>query len=524
MTNLKQYLKQFLEAEPKFKDAHIENVLKKIEEKQKKKATWMPQILTVSLVVSVIAALLFLRPNEPSPLLTVEQPIESDLLGFQAYINDYVEQKDESVIIYSLENFQQEHQTLVISTSPSKKMFLVSVHVKEGNTWRLYAEQGVIDERLHVTGEGPYLYTGIIKRDEVRAVVIGNEQSPIIRFDDATIEGVMFVQLKDTNSLPVVIDYATSPAERLFTQHNTFKNQIELVEASDAPLFTYDESNMHIEADEYSKLPLVIRENPTIIKKWDVVLIDDGVNEPYISRIIGLPESKIAMQNGTVIENDQVMHTYFGSVKINGYTNLYSYEKAFRLSTKEADDAKRMFNYEMDPIELAPTQYFVMSDNLAQSIPTIIEAQYIKGLVQGYDAQSMAGAWSEQEKVLYAKLKASKKKSDLKELEPIEIARLFLYAKYLADSVMEHFFLTTSPNMEQISLDQYVTENKGVTTSRLMEWYYTLTRLTENATIEQIGIGGTIVLEENMYNNSDLKMIYNENGYWEMAYEFIQQK
>lgn len=518
MSDVKDELKHVLEAKKRFTDENVDKVFQKIDAKQVQKQVYWKPLFASFTIIAALLTLFFLLPKEQKnttqevPNQITETPDELK----EKLIKNFEEFTTFREIVYSKIGFEKDNLALIISQERDGYTFLASIHEYVDNEWKMMWTQVLEDNQLYLTDEPFIIYSGIVGVDEIDSIFVGEKEiEPIYLTENATV----FVTTHDVKTDPVIINFSNSFAS---TRH-FIKNEDEfLVNAplvnreDDEFIYKFNEEAMQFSYRDETNFELVIDPSFNVVKRYDVVLVDDGKNAPYLSRIVALPDERFKVENGTIILNKEPQHTPYGSAKVDGFYVYDEYVENRSLSKSEAKAVREIFTMNVAETHIPKNQYMLVSDNWLHGNMTLVKKEHIKGVVKGYTNE-----WSTDEKQLYQQMEATKNKQLLKNIDPKTVARLYLYASYLADSEMQYYFFTTTPGYIEWTYEEHIQDYKGITSDKEMRYNQLWAKGLRESTFVQNGDFGYLKYTNGNGNNSFI-LIKNTNGYWEVAFSPLQ--
>ena len=522
MSDVKDELRNVLEDQKRFTEVNVERVFQKIDEKQmKKKVYWKPLFASVSILAALLT-LFFLFPKQQETSVH-----ESSAQLEEKLVQKFKEFSTTREIIYTKIGYEKDNVALIIAKAPDDRFdYLVALYENVNNEWQDMYRQVLNNPNLFVTDKPQIIYSGMVANHYMDHILVGEKEVKPIKVDE---DFSIFVTMHDVKTDHVVIHYSNNNknrSERLLFRSSVFNydflSYAPLVNREgDEYIYDFNEEAMqtyyrhYFEKEPQTKFELVIDPSFDLINRYDVVLVDDGVNTPYLSRVIALPDDRFGVENGTIILNEEPQHNPYGSAKADGYFVADEYIKNHSLSKNEEEKVRDIFTVNVPETYIPPNQYMLVSDNWLKGEMTLVKEEQIKGVVKGYYIDQLANEWTAEEKQLYEQMKTTKNKQLLANLDPKTIMRLYLYASFLGDWEMEYYFFTTTEEYIEIPYEKYMQIHPDISDSDMKDSYFIAKGLRESKFVQDGEFG---YLKFSIKEEISYKLIKNEKGYWEVAF------
>lgn len=522
MSDVKDELKNVLETKKRFTEVNVERVFQKIDEKQlEKKVYWKPLFAGFTILAALLA-LFVLLPKQQETTVQSENMLTQMEEKLMKHFEEYTNNRGDE-IVYSEIGFEgEENLALIISlpgnglTDTATATATATLHEYKNNEWRVIWKQPLLGNQLYISDTPRIIYAGGLVGDNIKSVHIGEKEVKPIK-----VEGFksVFVTIHNVKTDSVIYHYTYPRFERLFTKNeDVFIGNLNLVNREGDEFF-YEVKEEAMNPYGIKNIEVVVDPSFDVINRYDMVLVDDGINSPYLSRVVALPNDRFKVEKGTIILNDEPQHTPHGSAKV-GFEYVYeAYVENHSLTQKEAEAVREIFTMNVPETEIQQNEFMLVSDDWLRGEIAIVKKEHIKGVVKGDSIQQLANEWTTEEKLLYQQMKTSKNKELLKNVEPLTIARLYSYARFLADVEMEYYFHTTRPGYVQSTYEEYLIykgvtndENMRLNASRAKDYFPKITSFVQELEI------GYFVYEYSGEEIMDFRLILNENGYWEVDF------
>ena len=522
MSDVKDELKNVLESKKRFTEVNVERVFQKIDEKQmKKKVYWKPLFAGFSILTALLTLFFLLPKQHETSVHEMSAQMEEKL------VQKFKEFSTTREIIYTKIGYEKDNVALIIAKAPENEFDnLVALYEYENKEWKEMYKQVLDNPNLFVTDKPQIIYSGMIS-NHINHLFVGEKEVKPIRINDSV---SIFVTMHDVKTDHVVIHHSNNKywdeSERLLfssCQFNyDFLSYAPLVNREgDEYIYDFNEEAMqtydkhYFEKEPQTEFELVVDPSFDLINRFDVVLVDDGVNTAYLSRVVALPDDRFGVENGTIILNEEPQHNPYGSAKADGYFVADEYIKNHSLSKNEEEKVRDIFTMNVPETYIPPNQYMLVSDNWLRGEMTLVKKEQIKGVVKGYYIDQLANEWTAEEKQLYEQMKTTKNKQLLANLDPKTIMRLYLYASYLADREMQYYFFTTTEDYIESTFEKYMEVHHFVSDAEIRESYLLAKGLRESKFVQDGEFG---YLKFSIDRDISFKLIKNAKGYWEVAF------
>ena len=521
MSDVKEELRNVLEAKKRFTDVDVDRVFQKIDERQmKKKVYWKPLLASFTILVALLTLFFLFPTKQETSVQEMPEQMEEQL------IQKFKEFTTTREIIYTKIGYEKDNVALIIAQGPEpdyKYNYLVALYEFVNNEWQEMSIEVFANEGIAVTDKPQIIYSGMVSNYYLDHILVGEKEiTPISVNEDFSV----FVAMHDVKSDPVVIHYSNDkyePRRLLYHEYlNHFLPNAPLVNReSDEFIYEFNEEAMQTYIKFYydreieTEFELVIDPSFDLVNRYDVVLVDDGVNTPYLSRVIALPDDRFGVENGTIILNEEPQHNLYGSAKADGYFVYDEFIKKQSLSKNEEETVHDIFTMNVPETYIPPNQYMLVPDNWLRGEMTLVKKEQIKGVVKGYYIDQLANEWTAEEKQLYEQMKTTKNKQILVNIDPKTIMRLYLYASFLGDREMQYYFFTTTEEYIEIPYEKYMQIHHVISDSHMRDSYFLAKGLRESKFVQDGDFG---YLRFSIDSDISFKLIKNAKGYWEVAF------
>ena len=509
MSSLKEQLKNVLEDEKHFSQETEQQILAKINSE----STFYKWKIGFSLIaIASICALLFVFiPKE-----TEQQSIASlfeimDVDGkYQLVLEDYnVQQKNDAVIAYRL----HEQPNIIVT----------NYFVMEKGQWsRKLSTTFNLDSSSNWTNTSN-LYTGILSDQFVEKVLVDDQEVKIIEEEGYS----YWYAFSEEEVAHVKYQYEDGNVERIskeFTLNNHVLPYVPAVpvdKLQGTEMMAYKTDNMDRRNHHYTKYPLVIDPTVTEFERGEVVRYVDDDGMVVVSRIVGLPHERFAVRNGTVIIDGTPLHQDLGYAKANGEMTIENYKSKYSNQSVNPEAMQDVFYMNLDEIKLGEAEYVVVPDNWWRGKIEVIPQNEILGKVLGYSPHAMTDEWTNSEITAYKAFKENYDSSVLIGLEPVTIARLYMYTSLLGDREAQYHLLTTRPEYERWSLEEHLSPNyQGAPTDP--EYIIELAKKLNEGQFIETGPGQGYIQHGEGIDMIGFNLIQGENGAWQVAFMPMQ--
>ena len=150
------------------------------------------------------------------------------------------------------------------------------------------------------TNSAPYITAGVLIKHNVKQVLVGEQEAQLINLDDGWL---YWVQFSNELANRVVVEYKNGKLERLegVGEQSTHSIPYVSLTSDTESAMTYLSDTMDRGRHDYSAYPVVVDEQLADFERKDVVLYENDQGQTVMSRVLGLPGERFAIQNGTVI-------------------------------------------------------------------------------------------------------------------------------------------------------------------------------------------------------------------------------
>ncbi len=515
MTKIKEQLQNVLSERQRFTEKNEQAVLARIQ--KKKRSLNMLLIAGCFTVLAVIFIVLMTNPSD--------SPITANEASLLAYIEEQAAGQ-EVAILYQKLNVIEKQDALIVYQLSSNKDMIKTEYVRFKN--KRYQQVKIINVPIETsyfwqtTHSAPYLTAGVILKHNVKQVLVGEQEAQLVNLDDGWL---YWVQFSNELANRVVVEYKNGKLERLEGVGEPSTHSIPYVSlTSDTEsAMTYLSDTMDRGRHDYSAYPVVVDEQLAELERKDVVLYENDLGQTVMSRVLGLPGERFAIQNGTVIIGGIPFHEDSGFAKIGGETVFEVYKEKMGNHLANEDAAKSIFYYELPEVVLQENEVAVVPDNWMRGAIEVIPLTRIKGKVLGYEASTVAkNIWTAAERDLYEAFKISNDPELLRDETPITIARIYMYASFVNDQQTEYKLLTTRENHVVWSQEEHLREKPEIVKLATREQTLQIApQLLEGEFIQTDEISGYIAFSDGEYEQG-FQMILNEQGIWQVAFMPIQ--
>lgn len=516
MNDIKRELTEVFKEQPSFNEVNEDRVLQKLQQPKKKQhsSIWLIGVSFAALVVLFIVGGFYQnKDNLHSQFMTY---FEQKMAGkdyeiiFQQY--DYVNKNDALVAFIE----QQDNE---------EKIFLAYLQYEDG--WQWQKTTGVklnplseYDVQWSYSGNAPYLYAGVVQTSITKQILVGQKKADTIELpNDLT---YWFV-ISDKASR-VVIQNHQDTWRRLTSDENYDEITVPIVES-----LSPSQRNIDLKTDtmdrgnkDYYLYPIVVDSKIENIERGDVITYINDNGQQTISRILGLPDETVEIQDGTVIVNSIYSPYDYFYAKIMGETVYENYIEKMKSSNFNDQAAKDTFFYNFPETTLQANEVFVVPDNWARGKIEIISLEQLQGKVLGYEQSHFENEWSEKERNYYAQFKETNNIEVFRDVDPITYVRIQLYAQFLMDELTSYRMYTTREGHVQWSelehLEQtWKNQNEQERLSRLR-----YAQLIQKGEFRSDGQDGAIVFPLENGDESMWTMTLSETGIWQSNFLPLQ--
>ena len=509
MNNIKEQLKNVLEDEKRFTQETEQKILANINSK----STFYKWKIGFSLIaIATICALLFVfipkeTDHQSIAALFELMPVDEE---YQLVLEDYnVQQKNDAIIAYQLD------------TLPN--VIVTNYFVKEKGQWtKELTTIFDLNSNLNWTNTSN-LYTGILSNQSVEKVFVDNQEVKMIEQESYS----YWYAFSEEEVAHVKYQYEDGNVERI-SKHEYFYHHI-LPYVTAAPvdklqgteMMSYKTDNMDRSNHHYTKYPLIIDPSATEFEHGEVVryVNDDGMM--VVSRIVGLPHQRFAVKNGTVLINGIPLHEDIGYAKVNGELTIENYKRKYANFNVNLEAAQKVFSMNLEEMKLGEAEYVVVPDNWARGKIEVISQNEFLGKVLGYSPYAMTDEWKDSEIAAYKAFKENYDSSVLIGLEPVTIARLYMYTWLLGDRETQYHLLTTRPEHKQWSIEEHLSPYfHGIPTDP--EYIIDLAQKFNAGQFIETSPGEGYIQHGEGTEMIGFSLIQGENGVWQVAFMPMQ--
>lgn len=515
MTKIKEQLQNVLSEQQRFTEKNEQAVLARLQ--KKKRSLNIPIIACCFTVLAVIFIVLTTSPSDSPTTAT-----EASLL---AYLNEQAAGQDVEILYQKLNVVEKQDALIVYQLSNNKEMIKTEyVQFKD----KKYQQVHKIDLPIETpylwqaTNNAPYLTAGIMIKHNVKQVFVGEKKAQLVDLDDGWL---YWVQFSNELANRVVVEYKNGKLERLegYGEQSTHSIPYVSFTSDTESTMTYLSDTMDRGRHDYSAYPVVVDEQLAKLERKDVIFYENDQGQTVMSRVLGLPGERFAIQNGTVIIEEIPFHEDSGFAKIGGETVFEVYKEKMGNHLANEAAAKSIFYYELPEVVLQENEVVVVPDNWMRGAIEVISPTDIKGKVLGYEAGAVAkNIWTATERDLYEAFKTSNDLELLRDETPITIARIYKYASFLNDQKSEYQLLTTRENHVVWSEEEHLQVKPAFEELAAREQAIQISpHLLEGEFIQTDEVSGYIAFSDGEQEQG-FQMILNEQGIWQVAFMPLQ--
>lgn len=512
MNNIKEQLKNVLEDEKRFTNEAEQKILAKVGNKSTSFMAWKISFGFIS--IATICILLFvILPKASEEQLTASTLLETMFTDekCQIIVEHYnVQQKNDAIIAYQLD----EQPNIIVT-----KYF-----VKDNGKW-----QSKLSTTLNLSSELNWnntsnLYTGIVSSQYVEKVFIDNQEAKMIEEEHYN----YWYAFSEEAVAHVKYQYEDGNVERITKEFSLNNHVLPYVptasvrELEGTEMMQYKSDNMDRGNHHYTKYPIVIDPAATEFERGEVVryVNDDGFM--VVSRIVGLPHERFAVQNGTVLIDGAPLHQELGYAKVRGALTIENYKsKISNMNNVNLEATQEVFSMNVDEVKLGESEYVVVPDNWGRGKIEKLHQNEILGKVLGYSPHSMTNEWTNSEIAIYKAFKENYDSNVLIDLEPVTIARLYMYTLLLDDKETQYHLLTTRPEFKGWSLDEHLSPSYTSAPAD-PEYIIELAKKINEGQFIATGPGQGYIHYGEGIDMIGFNLIQGENGAWQVAFMPMQ--
>lgn len=515
MSNLKGELKEILEEKKRFTGKNEQEVLTRIRldhTNRIKLPSWKVPLIISSFVVVALLFIFSLQQNEQvtSSLLTeiLEETVAPGTYVIAEEKINVLEKNDAFLIYYLKDN-------------PALVFYNYYRLEKEG----LKKTQSTV---LNLNGDFTWesqgnLFTGLYYDTAVKNVYVGDTEATIVKYE----QNYFWYAFADSEVNPVVYQYEDDSYVRIskdtsFNVHvNSFVPAVPIDELTNTETIEYKLDNMDRRNHHFTKYPVVFKKDVSEWERGEAVKYMNSNGTEIISRIVGLPGEKFAIQNGTVVINGVALEQDLGYVKVHGETAFESYARKYKDAAVNLEETKAMFLMNVDEVVLGKDQFMVVPDNWMRGSIEMVSKEQLQGKILGYNPLEMDDEWSAKEIALYEKFKENYDQTVLKNSEPVTIARLYWYAVFLQDPTTQYHLYTTRPESVMWTLEEHLSMVKTEPPMDPEQYINYAKKVDEGTFIKHEDGSGHFEYGEGeeMWG---FQLILNEDGIWQVAFMPLQ--
>ncbi|MFJ7738624.1 S26 family signal peptidase [Lysinibacillus sp. NPDC097287] len=443
------------------------------------------------------------------------------------------EQNDAEVIFEEMDVFHKDDAVVVYKEQQNERLLVHVAYLTYKERQWIQTDQctngfNAEDEDVHYLNstQEPYIYCGAEKTDLLKQVIIGQEQAKMLKVEN---EGLFWFAFAASDAERVVFEYADGTMQRMNSiewDYAGFDDTVPIVGSLSEPQYelSYKADTMNRGNDEYQAYPVVIEPKVDDLRGGDVVYIEVEDGEQKLTRIVGLPDEKVAIRNGTVVVNTIPLDIFFGFATQEGFNVYEEFIEKFKQNGENfnKDTIHDNFFLNMDEVQLNESEYFIVADNWSSGLIGKINKEQILGKVLGYDASDMVDEWSQTERALYEEFRLQNDAELFRGVDPMTVARIQLYAQFLADERTVYHLYTTRAQHQQWSEVQHMREYMQLEAERQRHRAFEMAQALSQGTFKEMPEEkGVILFTLNGIEHS-FQMVKNEQGIWQVAFMPIQ--
>ncbi|MGE7625257.1 S26 family signal peptidase [Viridibacillus sp. NPDC096237] len=268
------------------------------------------------------------------------------------------------------------------------------------------------------------------------------------------------------------------------------------------------------------------------IKRGQVIYYSDKNQMDHLSRIIGLPGETVEIEDGVVFINGKKLQTFYGSSQVRGakteeeLKNIYSLQN----SPEELPNATEKLHYSLKLFTLKENEIFVLPDNREYAEKTILKINDIDSIILGYENAKVQFTLNKKEEEIYKAFKVDFNQKHLKGLQPISIAKMYVWARIDNLPKLEYSFYTDRKGHIQWTLKEHIKDAKTVQpkltrTERKLYETYSFNNIEKGKWhLHKDDDSGYISFPTYVNPNEEtgFQMIRNKDGIWQVAFMPIQ--
>ncbi|MFJ5792773.1 S26 family signal peptidase [Lysinibacillus sp. NPDC093197] len=522
MNKIKHDFDKLFSDESRFSEANEKRVMQEIIARRNtsRKRSWQyPLIMCGSIfLIVLLAVIVSFESNiskEESLALWLQESGADEIL----YEEMNVLQKEDALVVYK------------VQTGSSLLVHAAYLIFKDGewiSTDHCTNGFGTEDATVHYLNsrQAPYLYCGTERSNGLKKVIVGKQEGKILEIANA---GMFWFAFSKQPVARVVYEYIDGSMQRMNSiewASTDIDDRVPVIGNMTGQQYKiqYTSNAMNRGNHEYTSYPIVIEPNVENLNRGDVVYVNAEDGTKTIARIVGLPGEKIAIHDGTIIVNTIPLDIYYGFATQMGFDVFEAYIDKLKEdgATFDENEIRKYFFWNMDELPLDAGEYYVAADNWGHGIMTKITDSLIIGKVLGYEALEIANEWSKSERALYDAFREQNDVEIFRDVDPLTIARVQLYAKFLADEQTVYRLYTTRENYSKWSEAEHMRQHTQVEAERNRSWALEMAKAMKNGAFKELPDHGGVILFTQNESDMGYQMVKNENGIWQVAFMPIQ--
>ncbi len=519
MNKIKHEFDKLFSEESRFSEANEARIMQEITARKNTspKRSWQyPLIICGSIVLIVLLAVIVSFESniskEESLALWLQKSGADEIL----YEEMNVLQKEDAFIIYKV---QTDSGLLVHATY---LIYQNSEWVFQDNCTNGFGTEDVI---VHYR-QSSNLYCGAVRSNSLKKVIVGQQKAKLLEVAN---EGMFWFAFSKQPGARVVYEYMDGSMQRMNSiewSYTDIDDRVPVLGNMSGQQYKvqYTGNAMDRGNNEYTSYPIVVEPNIGKLNSGDVVYVNAEDGTKTIARIVGLPGEKVAIHDGTIIVNTIPLDIYYGFATQMGFDVFEVYIDKLKEdgATFDENEIRKYFFWNMDELTVNADEYFVAADNWGHGMLSKITDAQIIGKVLGYEAGEMANEWTETERSLYDAFREQNNMEIFRDVEPLTIARVQLYAKFLADEQTVYRLYTTRENYSKWSEAEHMRQHTQVEAESNRSWAFEMAKAMENGTFKELPDHGGVILFTQNESDMGYQMVRNENGIWQVAFMPIQ--
>ncbi|MGN7477383.1 S26 family signal peptidase [Solibacillus silvestris] len=517
MNEIKRQLQNVLEEEYRFVNKNEQAVINHIQNRKKKNR----KVSVVAISFIALLALVLL-----AGFWQQDRQLHAK---FERYFEEKMFGKDYDILFRQFD-YLKEQDALVAFIEYEKErkvIYLAYFEYEDGWEWR--QTTGAQNNPYHherlwsSTVQEPFMYAGVIETAHLDKILVGQKEAHTVKLDN----DLTYWFAVSEKAARIVVHKTNGEWVRLAESISAENDEAITVPVVDS--LSPTQSFIELKVDtmdrgnkDYYEYPLVVDSSIENLQRGDVITYINNNGQQTISRVLGLPNEKIEIKNGSVITNmNHIAHDYMFA-KIMGEPVYEQYMEKMKGQHFNEQEAKNIYFTSFPHTQLAANELFVVPDNWARGAAEVITLDQLRGKIAGYARQNYDALWSEKERDLYTQFKMANDVEIFRGVDPITYVRVQLYAKFLIDEQTNYRMYTSKEGHVLWSESEHMKENTIIGSEKNRFWALRRAKLIERGEFQENGDDGVIKYKLENGDTGIWTMTKSNTGIWQSNFLPIQ--